>query len=68
MAWTPAPKTQQFFTVGEAALYLQCSKQTIMRRVHGGTIRAHREGGRVIIMRLDMEAYIRRLPAAKGAR
>lgn len=60
--------TPRFLTQREVADELRCSVQTVRRRRDAGELPVIRAGGRVLIARADLDAYIlRRREVARGA-
>lgn len=51
----------EFFTLEEVAAHLKASVKTVRRRIAAGKLRSIKEGGRVIVLRPHLEAYIQRL-------
>ena len=59
----PIPQElQRWFTVDQAAEYLQCSSQTIRSAMHRGEIRASnlRDGSPYLIDRIDLDRFLER--------
>lgn len=52
----------------EAAEYLGCHVQTISRRISEGAIQAKRMGGKVLVYKWSLDAYLDSLPDARGVR
>lgn len=60
-------KKPELLKISQVAEYLGASEKTIRRRIADGTIKRIKEGGRVLVLECDLEAYIQRL-AEEGSR
>ena len=57
-------RASPFVTVDEATEYLRCDRQRIYDLCSGGRLTRHKDGSRVLISRLELEAHVN----ANGAR
>jgi excisionase family DNA binding protein len=52
-----------YLTVPEAAEYLRCKRQRIHNLTSAGKLARHKDGGRTLILRADLDALIDEEPA-----
>ena len=64
---TMTEQLPNFVTVAEVARLYGCSRQTIRRRIHDGTLTAYRPGSRAIRLDLGQVQAAFQLPSAGSA-
>ena len=55
----------EILTLEEVAAILKTSVKTVRRRIASGKLKAFKEGGRVVVLEPDLEAYIERQRGGK---
>lgn len=51
---------QVFFVIEEVAEFLKTSVKTVRRRISSGELRSFKEGGRVCVLKADLDEYLAR--------
>lgn len=67
----PAPEPREpspFLTVAEAAVYLRASRQRVYDLLSSRRLPKYRDGARVLIRRVDLDAYLGQPGAERGLR
>jgi excisionase family DNA binding protein len=58
----PAEQSAAYFSVKEAAAFARLATSTIRLYIRKGQLRAYKEGSRVIVKRIDIEAFLEAHP------
>lgn len=58
----------EFLLIEEVAEILKCSVKSVRRRIEAGLIRSFKEGGRICVLKTELEAYLQRQIQATATR